>query len=146
MKKSFFIFFLLFCLAGVYAQTSSYGTFDLVNYLVGYPNSSLPEEGTEIWLSSSALSIVSANIDGDGVDYLAVYAGSSVMSSPSKYICIYAENIKTGRSSFYNLSGKLVYETTISSPITIIYTGKKVPAISKSGNRIEVPLFIEKGL
>jgi hypothetical protein len=83
------------------------------------------------------LSVVSASIDGPGMDYIVKYSGASF--SPliySKMIYIYSETMQTRK---YWIEGNIVINAT---PITIYYTGQTAPAINENGNRVELPVFI----
>ena len=110
----------------------NYGFTDLVNYMCGMPGSTLPNEGSSFYVEAPAsFYIEDASIDGKGVDYLCSYAGQYGL------IYIYGENLETmpniNRISFHSLK-----------PFTLTYTGKTAPALSKYGNRVEIPIFIAK--
>lgn len=144
MKKIVFFFILVFCLIAVVAQSSNYGKKELLQYMTKAPNSFLPEENQEINITPGFFSVVSANIDGDSVDYLVYIFGQKEHRPYMRPIYIYGENIKTRTTSFYDIGGVLVQDIIIGNEITIMFTGKTAPAISVTGNRIEVPIFIQK--
>ena len=109
-----------------------YGFTNLVDYMCSIPGSTLPNEGYSFYVEAPASFVIEdASIDGKGVDYLCSYAGQYGL------IYIYGENLETmpqfNRISFHSLK-----------PFTLTYTGKTAPALSKYGNRVEIPIFIAK--
>lgn len=103
---------------------------DLVDYMVKKPGSTLPNEGCSFYVSApGSFYIEDANIDGNGVDYLCSYAGQYGL------IYIYGENLETMPSL-----GKITFHSL--KPFSLTYTGKTALALSKYGNRVEVPIFI----
>lgn len=141
MKRITIFLVLVFCLAGLFAEAPKYTEQNLLDYLVDKPGSSLPAEGERIEVSAGLFSIESADIDGPGMDYIVKFVGARL--SPrvfSKLIYIYSEDMKTE---------KLWQEQTIiinAETMFLFYTGKTAPAVNGSGNRVELPIFIAKGL
>jgi len=119
-------------------KSKNYSFEDLVNYMTRMPDSVLPLPDTEFTVQGGAFGIESANIDGDGVDYLVSYAGNYGL------IYIYGENLKTMPTHFVDGMGFKNGITFQNGYITLKYTGMSAPAISQYGNRIEVPIFIAK--
>lgn len=145
MKKTLFSLFLLFCFAEAFTQTVQKWQ-NLTNYMWGVPGSFIPMKGEEITIPGGVFAVVDQHLNGEGIDYLIIPASSKLISQTPKPIYIYGENIKTRKSTYYDQSGRLVSEIVITGSITIVSTGTTAPAISGNGNRIEVPVFIEKGL
>ena len=63
---------------------------------------------------------------------------SAKITASPRYIYIYGENIETDMGFDKQLK--------ISKPVKIIKTGKTIPGLNTYGKRIEIPVFIEKGL
>lgn len=138
MKKLIAFFVLVFCLSVGFAQDVQYTNADLLDYLWCQPKSHLPEEGEEVDIYGGEIIVLDAAIDGNGIDYLVTAIEYNKITSSPRYIYIYGENIETDMGFDKQLK--------ISKPVKIIYTGKTVPGLNAYGKKIEIPVFIEKGL
>lgn len=116
----------------------TYSIEELANYMVNMPGSFLPLAYQEFTVPGSSFGIESANINGNGIDYLVSFAGTYGR------IYIYGENLSTIPTHFPDLMGFKNGITFKNTNLTLIYTGIFVSTISNYGNRIEIPVFIAK--
>ncbi|WP_027728071.1 hypothetical protein [Treponema sp. C6A8] len=117
-------------------KRNSYSIEDLADYMTRKPDSFLPLPDTEFTVPGGSFGIEAESIDGNGVDYLVSYSGNYGL------IYIYGENLKTMSTQFVDGMGFKNGITFQNMYLTLKYTGMSAPAISKFGNRIEVPVFI----
>lgn len=141
MKKLFFIFVLVSCLAAGFAQEKKYTWDDLSYYFMNMPGAELPPAEEPVKINGGRLSVEDIQIDGKGMDYLVKDAGLKLSGNFSNLIYIYSENIQTRK---IRSDGYWPTIIVIQNDIEIVYTGVTAPAISEEGNRIDVPVFITK--
>lgn len=139
MKKLFFIFVLVSCLAAGFAQQKKYTYEDLSDYFMNAPGSKLPPEGERFSVMGGFFSVECVSIDGDGMDYLVKDAALKMYGYFSRLIYIYSENAQTRKTMSDGYWPSIL---TIQNDLELVYTGKTAPAIDAEGNRVEVPIFI----